>query len=82
VSIATRHGQRHLSRPDGRKAFSELQVPTNDDLVITDQAFLVTMEGEVKILWENKSPKVFDNIIGDEIRGSEKGIEPWPSQSD
>jgi hypothetical protein len=57
-------------------------VPTNDDLVITDQAFLVTMEGEVKILWENKSPKVFDNIIGDEIRGSEKGIEPWPSPSD
>jgi hypothetical protein len=64
----------------GEQLLAEVQVPTDDDFVITDQAFRVTMEDEVKILWENNSPKVFDNFIRDlmsEIRGSEKGIEPY-----
>jgi hypothetical protein len=61
----------------GETLLTDLEVETDDGLLI-DQASI--MEDEVKILWENKSPKVFDNFIRDlmdEIRGSEKGIEPY-----
>ena len=58
------------------------QQPAHRSVVITDHVY--KFDGAIKILWEDKPPKVFDTFVGqlmNEIRARKSGISPYPELS-
>ncbi|KAI0252588.1 hypothetical protein BJV78DRAFT_1199730 [Lactifluus subvellereus] len=58
------------------------QQHTDRDVVVTDHVYKI--DGAIKILWEDKSPEVFDAFVGqlmNDVRAHGSGMIPYPDLS-